>query len=203
MKQEKEKNIYDVAKPFYVLLNFFGLACFKFDEKNRILKTTALNFCIFAVFLVSWLWMNVFRFSRKTIFEIGVKSKLLDDLCGGLYKIQHLFGILVHIYNFAQRKSVETLFKSIENFDHTCRSLQWNFKPRSTFCHVMIAIFILLLTIVILHCVELLLKMSRFTVPQLLIYTFVMMFYVVVIQQFAISINFVGVRLTVIARNFE
>lgn len=197
----KEKNIYDVAKPFYIVLNMFGLACFKIDRNSRVLVTTALNKCLFAAFLVLWGLMNILH--RNVVFESGAKSNLLDDLRGYQYKLQHYFGVLVLVYNFAQRKHVESLLKSLDNFDRFSRVFGSGFKPRFTHVIATIAFLVFLLTILLLHTVETCIMFPQFTVIQHIVYVQIMMFFLVVTQQFTISVNSVSIRLTHFIVSFE
>lgn len=197
----KEKNIYDVAKPFYIVLKFFGLACFKIDSK--VLKTTALHKCLFVVFLIFWMFLKVVRFIHETVSASSAKSDLLDGLWFFQYNLQHYFGIIILIYNFAQRQHVERLLKSLDDFDRLSRILGWPFKPRSTLVFAMIAFLFLSLTILILHCVELLIKIPQLSWAQHAIYIQIMLFFLVVIQQFTLNVNFVGLRLNHLTNSFE
>lgn len=201
--KKKEKNIYDIAKPFYFALNCFGLACFEIDKNSGVLRTTKLNKCIFAVFYLFWGWMNYFRFNRATIFETGAKSEFLDEILGYQYRLQHYLGVLILVYNFAQRKHVGNLLQSLDNFDRFSQILGWGFKHRSNFVNSMIAFLVLSLTILLLHCVETIFLIPRLTVTHLIIFVQIMLFFLVISQQFTISVNSVSVRLTHLSENFE
>lgn len=203
MEQKKEKNIYDVSKPLYIISYCFGLACFKIDRNSRVLRTTSLNLCIFAMNLLFWGWSTMLRFNQDYNYQTGARSKLLDKLVSCQFTLQHVFGILVVVYNFMQRKHIEILLKSLDNFDRVFRSLRWRFEPSQSFLKVMVVLTIVGLIMLALHGIELLVEVPLFDGKGAFIYVQFMLFFLVISQQFAISVKFVDIRLSVLTNNFQ
>lgn len=202
MKWNKEtKNIYQILKPFYFILNVFGLACYTFDSKTKKLTATPARVIALILALCSWFWI-LYRLQQDINFEAGMKSKLMYRLWKYQYLFQHILGLVVITFNFAQRTTVGNILESINNFDRHGKRLGWDFKPSLRFYKTIIAQFCVSSILLIIQSVMIWTETPDTMFFHLIDYFFINGFFLVITQQFTISANFIEIRLTALIDNY-
>lgn len=144
MKKIIKRDIYESSKFLFVCLKIVGLAPYKLNTKAQKLTTTLSNYVEFAIAITAWAfltWVQI-RSSCCDYFDSGVKSKLLDKLWLYQYLLQHLFACLVIIFNFRERKTIETCLKTVHDFDNELERLNWKFSPAEVSSFPVLALFI-------------------------------------------------------------
>lgn len=197
------ENNYQLLKPFYLILSAFSLACYNFNPKTKKLSTTAPKICAFTLTLCFWLYLIVYRLNEEIFFETGKRLLFLDMLWKYQYKLHHILGLLVFVFNFSQRSIVEEILKSFSNFDRHAQSLGWNFELSSRFYKLMIAQFCISSVMLLVECANIYVSIQVMTFVRLVAYFYIMEFYLLVSQQFAISASFVDTRVNALIYNFR
>lgn len=200
---QKARNIYQILKPFYLLLSVFCLATYKFDRKTRKLTLTAPGIVAFVVTLCFWAWTILYRLEQDMSFDPEPRLKLLDRLWAIQYNLHHILGLLIMIVNFAKRTTVANILELLNNFDRQVKSLGWNFEASLRFYSLMIAQFVISSVIFLAQCIHLWFLAENVMIEHFIAYVLVMGVFLLTCQQFAIAANFIDVRLSKMIDNVE
>lgn len=208
----RQSDIYSLCKLFYFNLKFFGLACFTIDSKTRQLRTTLFDKFLFVFSLTIWIICTWIQFSQKMPSHVGssVVDIILDSLWYHQHNIQHIFGIAVIAFNFKQRKVIGKLLTAIYDFDQKSKILGWGLPSQSL---LFVAAILTFIASAVLTAVASALYAYKYNWIQLLSaasiafnalnYSLMLLFFLVVSQQFIVSAFSVRSRLKSISKNFR
>jgi uncharacterized membrane protein len=146
-------NIYRSASYFYYVMKFFGMAPYTFDRKALKFHTTFSDYLRLVGTLIAWIYINFIhiRTYDNRRYKLGIKFKIVDSLWVNCYFLQNLSVLVILIFNFVKRKSVENFLKSIHEFDVQIHKLGWSFKENSCkFLRHTLPLGLLVLTLILL-----------------------------------------------------
>lgn len=198
-------DIFKLCKPFYAILKAFGLACFTIDKKTKALKVTLFDKMFLAVTIFLWISLTKVQLSKRfdAKYKNVVDSTLLDNLWLHQYIIQHVCGLFTIVYSFAQRKKIGDLLKIISNFDRKSSNFNCNATGQEKIFRMSILLFLICIFILILYVIIFSIKnnfSTRYTTAVIAVsccnYFFIVLFYVVLSEQFIVSVFCIRARLT-------
>lgn len=207
-----QSNTFSLCKPFYFILKFFGLACFTIDEKTKKLRSTLFDKILFVFILTIWIICSWIQFSRRMPSYVGssVADVILDSLWYHQHNIQHVFGVLVILFNFKQRKIVGKLVKTLLDFDQKAETLGWIVNSQKLIFAAVVSTFSALVVLTAVasalyaYKYEWIQRLTPATIAfNTISYSIILLFFLVVSQQFIVGAFCVRSRITTIARNFE
>lgn len=123
-------NIYRSASYFYYVMKILGMAPYTFDRKFLKFHTTTSDYLRLIVIILAWIYINFIHIQTydNRRYKLGIKFKIVDGLWMNCYFFQNFIVLVILIFNFVKRKSVENFLKSIHDFDVRVNNLGWKFK---------------------------------------------------------------------------
>lgn len=208
-----EANIYNSLKFIYFILKILGLAPYTFDKTSRKLIMNAKASLLTILSIIVWIafaWFTLHMFWTKK-YSIGVHSRLLDNLLHLQYFLQFLFACFIVVFSGWKRKQVENFLDSIFSFDESLRSFKWNFKAPSyqiyivgLFIFTAVSIPSYLTVIALLSTDYENFEIGTFIlVGNILSYTGIIEFMLMICVQFILSACLVRRRLRALGMNFR
>lgn len=193
-----------LCKPFYFILKAFGLGCYSLDKKTKALKVTLLDKFIFIASIGLWILFIKIQLNKRFAVDYitEVNSALLNNLWLHQYIIQHICGLSSIVFSFFQTRKIEDFFKIIENFDQKAANFNLNIKCQEKIFKTAIFLFVnyvlLLLLYLIMYAVDNYFS-GKYSTAVIMIncfnYVFILLFYVVLSEQFVISALCIRARL--------
>lgn len=194
-----------LCKPFYIIVKAFGLACYSFDKKTKALKATIFDKIYFATAIGLWVILLKIQLSKRFNFDYKdvVNSTLLNNLWLHQYIIQHICGLSVIIYSFFQQRKIGDILKLISNFDEKVVKFNCQAKGQENNFKILIISFVICVFILLVYVVIFSIEnnfsakySTAVTIISCFNYSFVLLFYVVLSEQFIICAFSIRARIS-------
>jgi hypothetical protein len=196
-----------------LFLKPIGLAFYSIDDKKQILKTSIWDYfhiTIKVLVAILFIWLY-YGYARIRNYKSGAKMSILDEVWKHQYKVQLYLSVVLIIYNFIQRKRVESFLKKLSKFDSSMVNMGWkqNIDKLKLWRLAILLAFPVLLIIGIYPLmflsgdIDMDLGQSYFNIINLTFYIYMMELYYLVVMQFVLCTDHVNRRLMSLKRNLR
>lgn len=187
---------FNASKVFFYNLKLLGLAPYNFDAKTREISVNFVNYLGLFAYIFIWIAIIVFQVftwpAELTITD--VRSTILDRLWQYQYFIQHGLTIVIILFNFVKRKSVENYLQLLERFDRMVEELGWKHKAKAISTSSAATFFVISVLFFITY-----MSLSWFLIANniiyILIFIFILDFFLMLAMEFILSTYFIYTRL--------
>ncbi|KAL7023528.1 hypothetical protein ACKWTF_012656 [Chironomus riparius] len=146
----KAQNIYQAAIPFHYLAKLFGLGTYRITSLECDIKSSSCDLVVLAGTVSFWTLLAAYH-----IFQTFGFSSKLEDNSKYLNQIQQLslitaitctifYGPINHI----QRRHIQTMLKSFDDFDQKLRKVHWTHQIKNS--RISFLVFMIFLTIFVI-----------------------------------------------------
>lgn len=200
-----------MEKVFFFISKAFGLTCYSTDSTSKLITTSKFD----KIWVIFWtcLWTSTawIQIQNRLFKDVPrSESSNLQYLYAYQYTLHNVSGLIVIIFSFMKRKRVEKILKLFDVFDEKMSSIGWKSKSPAKVYKIAVILFILCLLLSLI-CVALTVidhKLSQdfvslSSVLEPLDDGFILLFFLILLEQFIIKVYCIRNKLTTLHDNLR